>query len=133
MYDRKDLAELLIAKGAQVNAKSEYDDTPLHLAVFIGHEDMAEFLITAGAGVNAKTEGVYTIAVNKNTWRPVCGGTPLHLAASKGNGQIVKLLIAKGADINIKDREGATPLNAAVRLKQNDIAELLRKHGATEK
>jgi ankyrin repeat protein len=61
----------------------------------------------------------------------VRGTTPLHLAAAKGHTKIAELLIEAGADVNCKDRDG-TPLDNAVRFKQNEVAELLRQHGAKE-
>ncbi|MEE2943426.1 MAG: ankyrin repeat domain-containing protein, partial [Verrucomicrobiota bacterium] len=33
-WGRKEIAELLIAKGADVNAKAKYGDTPLHGAIY---------------------------------------------------------------------------------------------------
>ncbi|NRB28689.1 MAG: ankyrin repeat domain-containing protein, partial [Roseibacillus sp.] len=51
----KEIVELLIAKGADVNAKFEDDgSTPLHLAAWKGHFETAELLIAKGADVNAK-------------------------------------------------------------------------------
>ena len=50
----KEIAELLIAKGADVNAKEGGDHTPLHRAAVGGHEDVAELLIDKGVEVNAK-------------------------------------------------------------------------------
>jgi ankyrin repeat protein len=60
------LAELLIRKGADVNAKSiaplslglfqstEGGDTPLHWAGYCGRKEITELLIAKGADVNAK-------------------------------------------------------------------------------
>ena len=53
IYDHKEIAELLIAEGADVNAKTDYEETPLHLAAFDGHKEIAELLIAGGADVNA--------------------------------------------------------------------------------
>ena len=48
------LTELLIAKGAKVNPKSESGWTPLHSAATQGHKHIAEILLARGADVNAK-------------------------------------------------------------------------------
>ena len=41
---QKEVAEFLIAGGADVNARNGSGQTPLHRAVAEGHEDVAEFL-----------------------------------------------------------------------------------------
>ena len=52
----KEVVELLIAKGADVNAKDKYDMTPLHPAAGRGHKEVVELLIAGGADVNARDE-----------------------------------------------------------------------------
>ena len=52
--------------GADLNAKEEDGETPLHAAVFKGHKEIVELLIEKGADVNAKAG---------------FGSTPLHDAA----------------------------------------------------
>ena len=56
-HGHKEIAELLISKGADVNAKNNDEVTPLHWAADMGHKEIAEILITKGADVNAKIEG----------------------------------------------------------------------------
>ena len=56
--DHKELAELLIAKGADVSAKGDGERTPLHEAATYGHKEVAELLIAAGADVNAEITSV---------------------------------------------------------------------------
>jgi ankyrin repeat protein len=52
---QKEIAELLIAEGADVNAKAGGAFiTPLHEAALGGHKGIAELLIAKGADVNAK-------------------------------------------------------------------------------
>ena len=55
----KEITELLIAAGANVNAKDMMGNfnTPLHCAVLEGQNEIAELLIAKGADVNAKNDG----------------------------------------------------------------------------
>ena len=75
----KEIVELLIAKGADVNVKVEDEiETPLHSAASRGHKEIVELLIAEGADVNAKN---------------CAGKTPLDAAQKKG---IVDLLRKHG-------------------------------------
>jgi len=56
LFNRREVAELLIAKGADVNAKDEYRGAPLHLASLHGCKEVAKLLIAKGADVNAKDD-----------------------------------------------------------------------------
>ena len=56
--------------------------------------------------------------------------TVLHNAAQYRHTEIAKLLIDKGADVNAKDMSGDTPLDLADINNHQDIATLLRVHGA---
>ena len=58
----KDVAELLLANKADVNARDNTAMTPLHMAAIWGHKDVAELLLANKADVNAKDNN---------------GGTPL--------------------------------------------------------
>ena len=115
-----DVAELLIANGADVDATTaDFLHTPLAMAVRRGHKAMAELLISSGANVNAADAGA---------------STPLHIAAMSGDLGIVKLLFAYGADVNAKtvrgDYPGETPLHTTAFAGHTEIAELLLAYGA---
>ena len=52
----KEIVELLLAKGADVNAKNDGGFTPLHYAASRRDKEIAELLIAKDADVNAKME-----------------------------------------------------------------------------
>jgi ankyrin repeat protein len=114
-----EIAKLLIAHGADVNAV--YDDeltpledktTPLHFAARYEHLEVANVLIEKGANVNAKD---------------VYQKTPLHEAVFNGKTMMAKLLVKNDAEINAKDSSGSTPLHSAVGRGYTETAKFLIK------
>ena len=79
---QKDVVELLLLAGADVNAIDMYGWTPLIGASRYGHKDIVELLLKGGADVNA---------IDKY------GRTPLILASWYGRKDIVTLLKKYGA------------------------------------
>jgi ankyrin repeat protein len=73
---------LLINHGSQVDARNEWESTPLHLASREGHVQFARRLIERGADVNARNEDNLT---------------PLHLASQARNAELVSMLVEHGA------------------------------------
>jgi ankyrin repeat protein len=98
-YGHMDVVKLLLANGAEVNARDNESDTPLHNAAKNGQKDVVELLLLKGANVNAKNNSY--------------GDTPLHEAAREGHNDVVELLLANGADVNARDEFGGTPLHGA--------------------
>ncbi len=56
--------------------------------------------------------------------------TLLHVAAQNGRRDLIKLLLAKGVDLTAVDATGSTALRKALENRHNDIAEILKAHGA---
>ncbi len=114
------LARLLIEKGADLNARDNHQQTPLHWAAKKGHTDTVRLLIENGVDLDAK---------DNYQW------TPLHLAAMKGHTDIARLLIeklieqGKAAEVNAKDNYQRTPLHWAAMKGHTDIARLLIENG----
>ena len=86
----------LIATGADVNSRTHYNMTPLHLACSFGPREMVSMLIAAGGRASVDV---------KNTQ----GRTPLHYASQKGNIGAVRLLLEAGATPDLRAKYGARP------------------------
>ena len=150
-YGHKDVAELLLANKADVEAKSYGGWIALQSAVFGGHKEIVELLLTNKVDVNYKdnwgrtplhvaAENGYTeiaalMLANKAdvNAKNSDGDTPLHIAVGLpfglGHKDLVVLLLANKAEINAKDNSGKTPLDYALLHNDQDMADLLRQHG----
>ncbi|WP_353274115.1 ankyrin repeat domain-containing protein [Wolbachia endosymbiont (group A) of Ennomos erosarius] len=140
-YGRLEVAELLISKHADVNAKNGSGLSPLHRAAGSGRLEVAKLLVDEGADINAK---------DKN------GKTPLDIANKLGKTKVanflrgkqseydrslldavknrdiskVRGLLSRGANIEAKGDRSVTPLYCAARDGYLDIAKFLLDEGA---
>lgn len=157
-FKKEDVAKLLIEHGADVNACDHIGRTVLQLAVLHGEYEIAALLIEHGADVNGKGNnrnsdtslmsapfaaiGMAELLIENGAdvnARNSYGSTPLLHATTfqsmfmkKGYIQLVELLLKHGAEVNVKDNYGHTPLKTAEENGYDEIAELLRQHGAKE-
>ena len=140
----KEIAELLIANGADVNTTTDGGRwTPLHESARSNRKVIAKLLINKGADVNAKGEDGETpldLAIQykhpktADLLRTHSGKSgavdSIHVAAELGNIEAVKQHLAAGVDANAKDMRGRTPLYRAARNDQKETVTLLLGKGA---
>ena len=82
-FGHKEVAQLLLQKGADPDRVDNFGQTPLYWAAITGHRGVAEILLDGGADLN----------------RAVSSGKPLlHRAAMRGHKDVVALLLERGAD-----------------------------------
>ena len=116
----KEVVELLIDQGADLDSKDESGMTPLHVAK---NKAIAELLITKGADVNEANKMGETpldlagFNVGDHTYdlRLKHGGKhgSIHTAAEYGHIEGVKEFLTAGADVNAKRDDSKTPLDLA--------------------
>jgi ankyrin repeat protein len=112
-----ELARALLASDTSlVEARDKDGSTPLHCAVWKGHQPVVALLLEAGADVNAQNENDH--------W----GTTPLHAAAHANQAAIAQLLIDHGADVQATDREGRTPMFHTTFHKARAVVKVLEMH-----
>ncbi|XP_028286164.1 poly [ADP-ribose] polymerase tankyrase-2-like [Parambassis ranga] len=108
---RKQVCELLLRKGANVNERTKDLLTPLHLASEKAHNDVIEVLVKHEAKVNAVDH---------------LGQTALHRAAHCGHLQTCRLLLMAGCDPLLTSLQGFLPSQ----LGNESIQEILQAEGA---
>ncbi len=125
---------LLVAHGADVDAKDEDGLTPLHCAAYHGYRRAVALLLERGADVNARI--VLVSAADGVLWerdlesRMEPGVTPLHEAVAGWDPNVADLLLAHGAKVNAVDDSGNTPLHYAVARTGVQVVRLLIAAGA---
>ena len=120
MYDRVEIAKVLINAGADVNFRGAYGRTPFMYAIAKGNLELGELLLAKGADINALNEA------NDNILMDI-----LSYSSPEAVRTTVQWLIAKGIDIHYKNQsQNDTVLSRAVQYGGFDKVKLLIESGA---
>jgi ankyrin repeat protein len=140
------VAKLLIAEGADVNARDSYGQLPLLLALrgktinefrrsIHKWDDFEALDQDEQMQYDAVCEGFREIVKQlvlrgaDLSIRNEMGETPLHIVVNKDDKEMTELLIARGAEVNVRDLSGTTPLHCAA-CGHRDILRVLLANGA---
>ena len=110
-----EIVQLLLDRGADIEARDSNRYTPLCLASRWRHIKIVQLLLDRGADIEARASD---------------NRTPLCLASWCGHIEIVQLLLDRGADIKARDSDRRTPLYLASSGGHIEIAQLLLDRGA---
>ena len=108
---RATYVQRLVEAGADVNF---FGWPPLSYAAYNGHTDIVEYLLKRGAEVDGTSEN---------------GSTALFFAARFGHIETVKVLLNHQADPTIVNDNDETAVDWALKGKNTDIEDILRKAG----
>ena len=126
-----DLIDCLSKGGADFNATFDDGRDALIIASRLHNHD-SEQSIRVRLG-NKDSEEVIKALVRYGA-TPHCvdrfGRTALHYLSTNPDCKTVEMLLRGKPDVNVADRTGQTPLDFALTHGNNDVAELLRLHGA---
>jgi hypothetical protein len=130
----------LVEKGAVIETKTPYGQTPLYVAAMNGHEPVVQFLLEKGASTDVKDTfykapmlmfvlsrkhyGVAKMLVAKSTASP---DENLGAVSNTGNAELIQAVLDKGKPTQ---RALDRAYEAALDNKQTAVAEALKKAGA---
>ena len=125
-YGHLQMVQVLLEHKADVNARADPGETPLHFLPRNADgiprtpsqtsqlHNVARCLLYHGADVNARNDSL---------------STPLHIAARNGWVEVVRVLLEHGASVGAEDQYGKTPLHLASSEGHSDVIKLLSEYG----
>ena len=134
---------LLLDRGANINAQSSAGNTALHMSILGGHQDLVHVLLQKGANItlkNQRSKSAVQLArerghldwieegIPAELFRSLLIGPPLHRAIWSRNHSLVHELLEKGHDIAEEDQEKVTPWEYCILSGDVKLAQILVDH-----
>lgn len=144
----REIVDLLVFQGADLNAQNRLRHSPLHVAAAAGAFEIVVALIEAGADVDAlaHVDRPLQLAVRSGHVKVVThliehgaslsdsggrgSGSLLHDACAGRSTEVLELLLDRGGDTEVVDIRGDTPLKVACAVGWADGANVLVVRGA---
>jgi len=155
-YSNSEMVKLLLTYNPNIDYQDEYGNNALNLAIdnMWHYKEMIPLLLEAGADPNSKAGAGRTAQKNSTVLSKMTSLTlnnkseeeeyqivemflshgadpnislPLMAAAYKGDVRLVKLFLEYGVDPNLKDNQGRTALDMAIKKQQQEVIDLLQK------
>ena len=154
-HGRVECMEILIEHGARVNPSDNLGCTPLHWTAIRKNPASMNLLLEKNAIVNTEEDSVFEPMIRKPTpdWSPIHvsvegrgfevvgilldndakqipmwdGRWPIHIAVQNSRIDLVPVLIKHGADLKKMNAHYQTPIELALSMGREDIADEIRK------
>ncbi|XP_012278218.1 ankyrin repeat domain-containing protein 6 isoform X2 [Orussus abietinus] len=144
----QDACNVLLARGADVNAADNSGVTALQRAAAEGHFEVVELLLGHGADVGRQDSVHGNSALHEASWRGysrtvaalakalgtqraplhtrnLTGFAPLHLACQNGHNQSCRELLLAGCNPDLRNNYGDTPLHTSARYGHAGVTRIL--------
>lgn len=143
------IVELLLNKGADIEAEDSFKRRPLHIAAREGWEDLTRFLLDRNATIDVFTKesrtalryaaqnghsAIVKLLLDRGAGIDIAAGpnnqTHLHAASQHGRDKVVQQLLDAGASLEAVDANGNTPLHTAIQHGKEEVVKRLLANGA---
>ncbi len=136
-----EITRLLVYSGADINAKNNYNHSPMYLALEKKKAEFIDLFLTSGVREGLNSDYLFRACAQKNPMGVLAmlkggvdpnvknekGNTPLIISASLGDVESVQSLMAYRADVNAANNDGNTALIYAARYNHPEIIRELLK------